>query len=276
LITLRPDVAAVLPGSGDLLERVMNLEGEVYRRTGGRRTSRVVLGGSGFFLKAHSGVGWLEILKNLAQFKVPVLGAKNEWQAVERLNLLGIPTLTLAGYGSRGRNPARMRSFVLTDELTETVSLETYCESRQQARWSAGSKLKLKHALIKEVARLAGTLHRNGVNHRDFYICHILLDLSDGDPSLKREPPRLVLIDLHRAQCRSKTPRRAVVKDLAALAFSVCELGLTRRDLLRFVQGYSGDLRASLSGERRFWHAVQRRAKRLEAKWLRIGDADEH
>ena len=41
--------------------------------------------GSHYFAKIHHGVGWREILKNLLHLKLPVLGAENEWRA---LNLL--------------------------------------------------------------------------------------------------------------------------------------------------------------------------------------------
>jgi hypothetical protein len=47
--------------------------------------------------------------------------------------------------------------------------------------------------------------------------------------------PIIPLIDLHRAQLRKKTPRRWVVKDVAGLYFSVMDIGLTQRDLFRFV-----------------------------------------
>jgi hypothetical protein len=74
-------------------------------------------------------------------------------------------------------------------------------------------------------------MHGGGVNHRDFYICHFLLHLP-----VDAGAPRLSLIDLHRAQVREQTPRRWRDKDLAALYFSALDIGLTRRDGLRFLQ----------------------------------------
>jgi heptose I phosphotransferase len=78
-------------------------------------------------------------------------------------------------------------------------------------------------------------MHQGGVNHRDFYLCHFLLHL---DPPPTPEHFRLSLIDLHRAQLRARTPRRWRDKDLAALYFSVLDIGLTKRDLLRFLAAY--------------------------------------
>src|SRR5690606_734405 len=93
----------------------------------GRRTLRFEAGGHGYFLKLHQGVGWGEIIKNLLQLRLPVIGARNEYQAIRALERLGLATLTIAGYGERGWNPARRLSFLVTDELADVVSLEDYC-----------------------------------------------------------------------------------------------------------------------------------------------------
>jgi heptose I phosphotransferase len=82
---------------------------------------------------------------------------------------------------------------------------------------------------------MARSMHGGGVNHRDFYLCHFLLHL---DPPPTPTALRLSLIDLHRAQCRAFTPRRWRDKDLAGLYFSALDIGLTRRDFLRFLRGY--------------------------------------
>ena len=74
----------------------------------------------------------------------------------------------------------------------------------------------LKRALIAEVARMAGTMHRAGVNHRDFYICHFLLHT---DKPVTASDFRLSLIDLHRAQVRATTPPRWRNKDFWLGAF---------------------------------------------------------
>ena len=57
---------------------VGKLDGTLVREVKSRRTLRMVIGGRSFFLKHHMGVGWREIVKNLVQFKLPILGAANE------------------------------------------------------------------------------------------------------------------------------------------------------------------------------------------------------
>ena len=81
-------------------------------------------------------------------------------------------------------------------------------------------------------------MHANGINHRDFYICHFLLDVSADVYRQSPQALRLSLIDLHRVQLRKRTPSRWVVKDIGGLYFSSMRIGLTRRDLYRFMKVY--------------------------------------
>jgi heptose I phosphotransferase len=233
------------------------LDGEVYRAVKSRRTFRFEQNGKSYFAKVHRGAGWVEIFKNLIQFKKPVLGARNEYEAIRRLEKLGVATMKVAAFGARGRNPAKIESFIITEELTNTVSLEDFCRA-----WKTmPPPFALKLAMIRYVAEVSRKLHRNGVNHRDYYICHFLLK--------KALLPEVYahLIDLHRAQLRRKTPRRWIVKDLAGLWFSAMDTGLTQRDRFRFMKIYSGkSLRPAWKKDMRFWKTVERTACRLYLK----------
>ncbi|MFA7368603.1 MAG: lipopolysaccharide core heptose(I) kinase RfaP [Kiritimatiellales bacterium] len=243
----------------DPFAEAFRLEGEVFRSVKTRRTFRFELNGRGYFAKIHHGIGWREVFKNLLQFKIPVLGARNEYEAIRRLEKLGVATMKVAAFGGRGRNPARIESFIITEELVNTVSLEDFCRD-----WKVSPPpFALKRALIDYVAKVSRILHRNGVNHRDYYICHFLLDVSAPRENGIKAP----LIDLHRAQLRKKTPRRWAVKDIAGLYFSAMELCLTPRDLFRFMTVYSGKpLRETLKKDAAFWRAVDSAAERLYAK----------
>ena len=61
---LRDDLRQAL-GEAASFRGLMALDGEPYRVAPGRRTLRVELGGHGYFIKQHTGVGWSEIAKNL-------------------------------------------------------------------------------------------------------------------------------------------------------------------------------------------------------------------
>src|SRR5690606_14360878 len=174
----------------DPFVEVERLQGQVYRELEGRRTLRTEVDGRGYFVKIHRGIGWGEIVKNLLSAKLPVLGAGQEWQAIRRLTEAGVPTMTAVAYGERGSNPAAQHSFIITEELAPTTDLE-----QLTLNWdSQAPEPRLKRALIAEVARMTGTMHRAGVNHRDCYICHFLLHT---DKPLAADDLRLSLIDLH-------------------------------------------------------------------------------
>ena len=74
----------------DPFKMLQAMEGNIYRQVRGRKTFQFTLNGRSYFAKLHSGVGWSEIIKNLLQLRLPILGAENEWRAITRLQELGI------------------------------------------------------------------------------------------------------------------------------------------------------------------------------------------
>ena len=273
LLHLRDDVAAAL-GAGDavpdaaVFEQLWALPGETYRRTATRRTLRVVLGRSAYFAKLHDGVGWGEIFKSLSSFKRPILGAANEYAACRHLAAHGVPAPAAVAFGRQGWNPATRRSLVLCEALADHSSLEdVVCGCRAPS-------LALRRRLLREVARLTRHLHGTGVNHRDYYLCHLFADLA----KLARGEIALAVIDLHRAAIRRRVPRRWRRRDLAALLYSASAAAeaagpgwaLSRTDRLRFVREYAARRpAAAIRGERRFWNAVAARAARLQRRGRR-------
>ncbi|MGA4635628.1 lipopolysaccharide core heptose(I) kinase RfaP [Pseudomonas solani] len=247
----------------DAFAEVEKLQGEVFRELEARRTLRTEVDGRGYFVKIHRGIGWGEIFKNLITAKLPVLGAGLEWAAIQRLQQVGVPTMTAVAFGERGSNPAQQHSFIVTEELAPTISLEDFSLDWQQNP----PPLKLKRALIDEVARMVREMHRAGVNHRDCYICHFLLHT---DKPVTPGDFRLSVIDLHRAQVRASTPRRWRDKDLAALYFSALNIGLTRHDKLRFLQVYfQQPLRQVLREEIALLAWMEQKAARLLVRYQR-------
>jgi heptose I phosphotransferase len=252
---LSPQLAAALAPRRSF-DEVMALEGPPIRAKEGRRTFRLELGGRGYFFKIHNGIGWREIAKELASLRKPTLSALAEKRAIEAVTRLGIPTMTVAGYGERGSNPATLQSFIATEEIADAPTLEELT-----AEWPrTPPSFRRKQQLLRIVADIARRLHEHGINHRDFYLNHFRL-----------QGERLYLMDLHRAQLRASIPRRWRVKDIGALYFSAADIGLTRRDLLRFMRLYSAKpLRAILRDDGRFWRAVTRRAERFyRREWKR-------
>jgi UDP-glucose:(heptosyl)LPS alpha-1,3-glucosyltransferase len=229
--------AVPLRVKNDIFDYVFNLKGEVFRTQPGRQTLRFIENNQAYFLKRHTGISFYEIFKNLIQGRLPVWGAKNEVDAILALEKFGfVPEIV--DYGFRGK-----LSFIITKELMNTISLEV------GARRAV--PLPLKWTLIRKIASIAKTIHDHGINHRDFYLCHFLLDPT----TLK-----LYVIDWHRAQIRKKVPFRWRVKDIAGLYFSAMDIGLTQRDLYRFMKIYDDPKDAY------FWQCVKKRAIRLYRK----------
>lgn len=252
----------------DAFEEVERLQGQVYRELEARRTLRAEVDGRGYFVKIHRGVGWGEIVKNLSTGRLPVLGAGQEWKAIQRLTEAGVPTMTAVAYGERGSNPAQQHSFIITEELAPTIDLEQLTQAWPEQPPLPG----LKWALILRVADMTGRMHAAGVNHRDCYICHFLLHT---DKPFSADDFRLSVIDLHRAQLRPAVPRRWRDKDLAGLYFSALNIGLTQRDFLRFLKGYfaaagsARSLRQILRDEAALLAWLQRKAERLLSRYAR-------
>jgi len=257
-VTLLEPFATLWQGKDPFAE-VERLQGRVYRALEGRRTLRTEVNGRGYFVKIHHGVGWREIVKNGLTGKAPVLGAGNEWRALQRLHAAGVATMRAVAFGERGCNPARRHSFIITEELAPTVDLEAVGK-----QWRAVPAVR-QHALIAAVAATTAAMHVAGVNHRDCYLCHFLWHQDGPD-----DPIRLSLIDLHRAQTRGDVPRRWRNKDLAALYFSALDLPLTRKQRLRFLRGYfQRDLRDVLRDEACLLAWLQHKAEKLRARFAR-------
>jgi heptose I phosphotransferase len=178
------------------------------------------------------------------------------------------------------RGPLEQCSFGLTAEISGE-SLETLAE-RAGADPSEIPPWTERREIIRQLALLVGHLHRNGLFHRDLYLCHVFLTRNaDGRIVLR-------LIDLARMLENPRRWRRWRIKDLAGLDHSAPAGLVTRADRLRFlydyqagnrprVDGYVGygpkwrqDLRDTikrvLARGRRMARHDGRRAKRLEGK----------
>ena len=247
------DVFKALWQNKDPFEEVNELEGIDFRKVKTRRTFRFEVDGKGYFAKVHHGIGWAEILKNLFQFKLPVLGAANEFRALEKLHSIQVPTMTAAAYGIKGGiDPAKQESFLITRELENMTSVEDISH--------AGTTDQIKRILIKKIAESAGKMHAAGINHRDCYICHYLVRASDITAS-----SQVFVIDLHRAQIRRKVPYRYHIKDVAGLRFSSMDSKLSPRDRLRFIAEYCKHVPACRNN-REFWLDVEKTALKLYQK----------
>ena len=197
--------------------------------------------------------------------KKPVIGAENEWHGIHHLARFNIKTMTPAGYGSVNRNPAHKQSFIITEALEDTISLEDYCGKWQTNPPETPHDIRFKRWLIDCLAKITRIMHSSGANHRDYYLVHFLLrEGFDDKGRLSPEQSELFIIDLHRMQLRKNTPYRWRVKDVAGLYFSSLDINLSKKDIFRFMKGYSEkSLHDTLREDAHFWKATKNRGLRV-------------
>lgn len=259
-VFIREDLQPYLPEE-NVFAFIAGMEGEEFRALESRRTIAVDLGGKRYFVKYHRGIPGAEILKNLMQLRLPVVSARNEWLALSRLKTLGIKVPQIAAYGKRGLLPQTCESFIVTDDVGTQENLEDLTRDWHSKPPAFTDKL----SLIREVAAISRRMHSNGICHRDFYICHFMV--TGNIAQAGEDGQTLTLIDLHRALVKRNLERRWVIKDIGSLYFSAMDIGLTARDLFRFVRLYSGmSVKKALIRERDFWEQVRQRAKKLRSR----------
>jgi heptose I phosphotransferase len=249
-IWVRPDLSETFAGLG-FADFLALGEHEVrVGQHGARRTAWFVRGGRRFFVKVHGGAGWGEIWKCWLQLKRPVVDARVEARALQRLAELAIPAPALAAYGTQGADPARRRSFVVTESLEASEDL---------AEWLRHQGPRLAPPLRARIARalgaLAGRLHAARLGHQDLYLAHFRIR-PGADGAFE-----LFVIDLHRALPALPFARGWRRKDLAALRFSSLALGATRTDCARFLRAY-GPERPARAERRR----IETRARAVRAR----------
>ena len=263
MIELKEPLTTLWKGKDPFVE-VEKLQGEVFRALETRKTLRFSLAEKSYFIKIHYGTTLKEVLKNLISFRIPVLGADREWKAIHRLYQLDVDTMKGIGFGQTGAHPLTRKSFIITEDLAPTISLEDYCADWEQTP----PDFRIKRMLIKRLATMVRKMHRGGVNHRDCYICHFLLHLPfDGDDESQL---KLSVIDLHRSQIRDKVPKRWRDKDLIGLYFSSSNIGLSKKDILYFLKIYfDAPLRQTLTQERELLEKAITKSEKIKERTIR-------
>lgn len=177
-----------------------------------------------FYIKIHAPSPWKEYVKPYFRLTTPILGARNEWEALLRFHELDIPTMLPVALGELGRH-----SFLVTRSIDDCQKLSHWMEHHDPARGE-------QHAdgvqqIIDDVAAIARRVHGAGMHHQDFYLTHLLLP--------EEWPERdIYVIDLGRVRSHRHLNRRWIVKDLAQLNYSADRF--TKSQRLRFLKAYFG------------------------------------
>jgi len=261
---LDKEIEDFFSNSIDPFEKLREIEGIVYRQTANRVTKKFFLNDQEYFFKYHGPIGYKEVLKNILKFQLPTVSARPEWNALLKSKELGINTPKPLAIFEKGFNPANSESFIITKSIEPNISLEEVFESNIAKEISASQK----KTFIQGVASICRDLHLGGMNHRDLYLCHFLVDA-------KLDPKKTIyLIDLHRTQIRRKITERWLIKDIGGLYHSAIKFGITERDCYRFLMTYFNcSLRDLFSNQQTFMDKSRRRAFSMYMKPI-LNDID--
>jgi heptose I phosphotransferase len=178
-----------------------------------------------FFLKRHQRPPLTEFLKPFLRLQRPILGARNEWNAILRFHQAGIATMIPVALGE---GPGR--SFLLTAGIEGCCKLTDWMATR--AAVLHDGELRTLRQIIAGVADVARTMHHAGLHHQDFYLTHLMV------PQGESSPRPIHVLDLGRVRWQRRLSRRWIVKDLAQLHYSAPRV--TDSDRLRFLTRYFG------------------------------------
>jgi heptose I phosphotransferase len=176
------------------------------------------------YLKRHQRPRVSELIKPLFRLTRPIVGARNEWEAILRFHEIGILTMVPVALGEAGG-----RSFLITEGIEGCQKLTAWMDAHQHALHN-GQLVSLRK-IAQGVADVARTMHAAGMHHQDFYLTHLMMPQSGA-------PLPIRVLDLGRARFQPRLAHRWIVKDLAQLNYSAA--GVASSERLRFLARYLG------------------------------------
>ncbi|WP_165251428.1 lipopolysaccharide kinase InaA family protein [Paludisphaera soli] len=209
----------------------------------GRSTARVVFHGAegagdrrvSVYLKRHFRLPWAARLAATVDPSGRHSPGAAEWSHLERARALGVPVPEVVAVGERIGPWGGLQSYLAVAELPGRELNEILPELESSLEPETFEAMKRR--IVREMARIAATLHRARTFHKDLYLCHFFLNLG----KVAKDPldVELTLIDLHRLREHRLMADRWRWKDLGQLLFSIEGVaGVSPRDVLRFWMHY--------------------------------------
>ncbi|WP_166820438.1 lipopolysaccharide kinase InaA family protein [Thalassoroseus pseudoceratinae] len=186
-----------------------------------------------FYIKRHEPSPWREYLKPYLRLRRPILGARNEWNAIQHFHAENIPTMTPVAIGEDGR-----RSFLITEAIENCCKLSDYLAAPETTADTV-------QRMSTNIAKLARRMHAAGLHHQDFYLGHLMVPEADVWS-------KLLVIDLGRARRVPRLSQHWIVKDLSQLLYSARDL--TDWDVNEFLEVYLD--RPLQQSDRRFYNRI--------------------
>ena len=176
------------------------------------------------YLKRHQRPRIAELIKPLLRLTRPIVGARNEWEAILRFHEIGIATMIPVALGEAGG-----RSFLITEGIPGCQKLTAWLDSHRHSVHNG--QLASLRRIVAGVADVACRMHAAGMHHQDFYLTHLMVPQSGPVTPIH-------VLDLGRARFQPRLSHRWIVKDLAQLDYSAN--GVSASDRLRFLTRYLG------------------------------------
>jgi heptose I phosphotransferase len=176
------------------------------------------------YLKRHQRPRLSELIKPLFRLTRPIVGARNEWEAILRFHEVGIATMVPVAIGESDG-----RSFLMTQEIAGCQKLTAWRDAHRH-KLQNGERASLRK-IVEGVADVARTMHAAGLHHQDFYLTHLMMPQSGSASPIH-------VLDLGRARFQPRLAHRWIVKDLGQLNYSAD--GVSASDRLRFLTRYLG------------------------------------
>jgi heptose I phosphotransferase len=181
------------------------------------------------FLKRHERPRVTELVKPLFRLTRPIIGARNEWEAILRFHQIGIATMIPVALGESAG-----RSFLITEGIADCQKLTAWMDANKHALHNG--QLEVLRRLTAGVADAARTMHAAGMHHQDFYLTHLMV--AENLAAKNGSAIAVHMLDLGRAQFRPRLAQRWIVKDLGQLNYSAA--GVPASERLRFLSRYLG------------------------------------
>ena len=199
------------------------------------------------FLKRYNNTQKITQLKNWLAHRKRAATMSYDLAPAKNLQKLGINTPKTICYGSEWLGLFEKRSFIITEKIHDSQSLETQLPEC----FSSENPQKRKH-FIDSLAKFIRKFHDTGFRHRDLYLCHIFYS----------QPSQFTLIDLHRCFRPNFCPGRFRLKDIAQLYYSAPGKTISKTDRLRFYLRYTGKNTLSAS-DKSFIAKIKAKANRM-------------
>lgn len=175
-----------------------------------------------------------------------------EWENAKFLLNNGIKTYRPVCFGTENQFGIELRSFFVTEKLTGPCLREFITE-----RWE-GMSTKEKEHTVNNIGTFVRKIHQAGVNMPDLYVWHLYLE---GDDVTTCD---FAIIDLHRMSKSQSIKSNQIVRNLAALDFSMIEKYFNEEMRYSLVESYLNG--ASKTEIQRLYKKIKQRSNVLRSR----------